>query len=113
MDVDQDPPERTTPLGTPFNDGYTTYQHGGASSADPPASKSPNQKILQPLYTASQETGYTTVTSGHQTQHPASDHMDTVDEAEAEELATTEAAEAKALRNTYLEAEAAAAVAET
>jgi hypothetical protein len=105
MDVHQDPSERTTPLGTPFDDGYTTHPHEDASSADPPVGVH-TRIFFTPLYTASQETSYTTATAGHQTQHPASGHLDTIYQAEAEELATAEASEAEALQNAELEAKA-------
>jgi hypothetical protein len=35
MDVDPDPQGQTTPLGTPFDDGYATTTTRGNSSADP------------------------------------------------------------------------------
>jgi hypothetical protein len=64
------------------------------------------------LYIESQETNQTTVNTGHQIPQPLNGQMDTIDEAEEEDLAATAAAEAEAHRIAELEAEAAAMAAE-
>jgi hypothetical protein len=61
MDVDHDDHEQTTPLGSPFGDGYTSYAGRGA----PPSAVASVQteNFFIPLYTESQETGHTAHTT--------------------------------------------------
>ena len=107
MDVDHDLSDGTTPLGTPFEADYTTHQHGGAPSVDPPAGVL-TSTFFTPLYTESQETDNTTASTGHLSPQPPNARLARINKAEEEELTATAVAEAEAYRTTKLEAEAAA-----
>jgi hypothetical protein len=111
MDVDQDLPEGTTPLGTPFDDDHTTHQHGGAPSMDPPAGIY-TRNFFTPLYTESQEIDHTTANTGQHTPQTSNGHLDPIHEAEMDELAAAAAPEAEAHRTVELEAKAVALAAE-
>ncbi len=60
MEVDQDPQGQGTPLGTPFDDGFTPSTTRGNTTADPTGSIRP-ENYFTPLYTESQETDQTNV----------------------------------------------------
>ena len=102
IDVDQDLPERTTPLGMPFEDDYTAYQQRGASFEYPPA-RVRARNFFTPLYTESQQTNHTTANTDHRTPQPPYGGLDLINEAEEEELLAAEAAEADAHRTSELE----------
>ena len=70
------------------------------------------RNFLSPLYTESQETDQTTTNTGHKTPQPPNGRLDTINEAEEEELAAAAATEAEAHRTTEFEAEADALAAE-
>ena len=102
MDVDQDLPEGTTP--PPWHAlrrRLAAYQQRGASCVDPSVGVH-TRSFFTFLYTKSQEIDHTTADTGHQTPQPPSGRLDTINEAEEEELAATVATEAKAHRTTEL-----------
>ena len=72
---------------------------------DPPAGVH-TRNFFTPLYTESQETDHTTANVGHQPPQPPNGHLDTINEAEEEELAIGVATEAEAHLTSGLEAEA-------
>ena len=56
------------------------------------------RNFFTPLYTESQETDHTAAYTGHQTPQPPNERLDTINEAEEEELAAAAPAEAEAHR---------------
>jgi len=85
MEVDQDPQGLGTPLGTPFDDGFTVSTTRGHTTVEPTGSIY-TDNYFTPLYTESQETDYTNVNAN---QRPPT-HEDTRDA----DLATAAAATA-------------------
>ena len=70
MDVDQDPQEQETPLGTPFDDGFTPSTTRGYTSADPIGGVH-TENLFTPLYTESQATDHANVNTNQQPPTPA------------------------------------------
>ena len=70
MDVDQDPQEEGIPPGTPFDEGFTPSTTKGYTSTDPTGGVH-TENFFTPLYTQSQETDHTNVTTNQQPPTPA------------------------------------------
>ncbi len=81
MDVDHDPQGQTSPLGTPFDEAYTTTTNKGASSANPPE-EILTANFYTPLYTEFQETYHTNVNNNQRTSQPIRTHLETIRDAE-------------------------------
>jgi electron transfer flavoprotein alpha subunit len=86
MEVDQDPQGQGTPLGTPFEDGFTPSTTHGNTTADPSGSIR-TENNFTPLYTESQETDHTNVNAN---QRPPPIHEDTRNENLADVAAAAE-----------------------
>ena len=70
MGFDQYPKEQETPLGTPFDDGFTPSTTRGYTSADPTGGAH-TENFFTPLYTESQETDHINVNTNQKRPTPA------------------------------------------
>ena len=65
MEVDQDPQERGTPPGTPFDGGFISSTTRGHTTTDP-TGRVHTENYLTPLYTEYQATDHTNVNTNQQ-----------------------------------------------
>jgi hypothetical protein len=101
MGAYQDPQEKETPPGTPFDDGFTPSTTKGYTSADLTGGFHAENFFI-PLYTESQETDHTNVNTNQQPPTPAA----TLDKemAVAAAAATAEAKASATAKATEMEA---------